>query len=46
MNEECLSTLNNLSHELITQYHRNDDSQDLKDAMADLNLRWNKMIEG
>ena len=46
MNEDSLSTLNNLSHELITQYHKDDDSQDLKDTMADINMRWKKLMEG
>lgn len=46
VNEQRLSTLNHLSHELITQYHKDDDSQDLKDAMTNLNVRWRKMLEG
>ena len=45
VNEQHLCTLNNLSHELITQYHRDDDTQDLKETMADLNTRWKKMVE-
>lgn len=45
VNEQCLTTLNNLSHELITQYHKEDDTADLKEAMADLNQRWKTMTE-
>ncbi len=44
-NAQRLITLNNLSHELITHYHQDDDTTDLKETMADLNTRWKKMLE-
>ena len=45
INEQHLSVLNFLSHDLITQFHGRDDSEDLKNTMADLNMRWKKLEE-
>ena len=43
VNEQHLTVLNTLSQDLITQYHKDDDITDLRDTIADLNLRWKKM---
>ena len=42
---QSLTTLNNMSHELLTTHHANDDTLDLQDTMKDLNVRWKKVME-
>jgi len=40
-----LSALNDMSDDLITRRHSNDDTSDLKDMMEDLNKRWTAVEE-
>ena len=40
-----LSSLNDVSHDLIAKHHGNDDISDLQDAMGDLNVRWKKLMQ-
>ena len=43
--KQRLSALNDLSHDMITSYHSNDDSSDLQDVLADLSKRWRVVME-
>ena len=42
---QCLTSLNDMSHDLIDNHHSNDDTHDLQDTMNDLNQRWKKMMQ-
>ena len=42
---QCLTSLNEMSRDLINDHHSNDDTHDLQDTMDDLNLRWKKIMQ-
>ena len=42
---QCLSNLNDMSRDLMTNHHTDDDAHDLQDTMDNLNLRWKKLMQ-
>lgn len=42
---QSMTSLNEMSRDLIDNHHSNDDSQDLQDTMDDLNVRWKKVMQ-